>query len=82
VLTRDCGRRRALGATIMAFHPYSTVEVQFVPILMSVTGEKVFVTGEKHKASDHWGYWGELRLGGESAAGDGGAAPTIRDASI
>jgi hypothetical protein len=41
------GRCLAPGVMIAAFHPYSTVEVQFVTILVSVSGEKVFVAGEK-----------------------------------
>jgi hypothetical protein len=34
---------------ITAFHPYSTVEVQFVHILMSAPGEKVVLPGEKRR---------------------------------
>jgi hypothetical protein len=32
---------------IMAFHPYRTVDIPFVVVLLSVSGEKLFLTGEK-----------------------------------
>jgi hypothetical protein len=44
---------------ITAFHPYSTVEVLFVPVLVSVAGEKVFVAGEKRNARGRWCHWGD-----------------------
>jgi hypothetical protein len=58
----------APGIMITAFHPYSTVEVPFVPILVSVSGEKLSVAGEKRNACCHWGHWGEVPAWTESAA--------------
>jgi hypothetical protein len=47
---------------IAAFHPYRTVDIPFVPVLLSVPGEKLSVTGEKlgrraerSNAGDRWG---------------------------
>jgi hypothetical protein len=45
---------RTAGGNDLAY-PYWTVEVRFAAVLVSLTGEKVFVTGEKLDVCGDWG---------------------------
>ena len=51
------------GRPGQAFHPYSTVEVRFVVVCGSLTGEKLFVAGEEHNAGGRWCMRGKDRTG-------------------
>jgi hypothetical protein len=50
----------------LPFHPYSTVEVRFAVVFMSVTGEKMLLAGEKAESDGESAEWD-----GESAEWDG-----------